>query len=95
MWSDAQTKPQTFVMLGVKGKGDTLMALALNCSKCSGQMEEGLVVDLNYKGAIPSMWVEDQTAQGGAAVVVDTHKRKVKTITYRCSNCGFLDSYAK
>jgi len=71
------------------------MALALNCSKCSGQMEEGLVVDLNYKGAIPSMWVEDQAAQGGAAVVVDNHKRKVKTITYRCSNCGFLDSYAK
>ena len=70
------------------------MALALNCSKCSGQMEEGLVVDLNYKGAIPSMWVEDQTT-GGAAVVTDNHKRKVKTITYRCSNCGFLDSYAK
>jgi hypothetical protein len=71
------------------------MALALNCSKCSGQMQEGLVVDLNYKGVIPSMWIEDQAAPGGAAVVADNHKRKVKTITYRCSNCGFLDSYAK
>ena len=70
------------------------MALALNCSKCSGQMEEGLVVDLNYKGAIPSMWVEDPAADGVVGAV-DNHKRKVKTITYRCSNCGFLDSYAK
>ena len=71
------------------------MALALNCSKCNGQMEEGLVVDLNYKGTIPSMWVEDQTAAGESAVVVDTHKRKVRTITYRCSSCGYLDSYAR
>ena len=71
------------------------MALILSCSKCSGQMEEGLVVDLNYKGAIPSMWVEDQAREGAASGAVDTHKRKVKTITYRCSNCGFLDSYAK
>ena len=71
------------------------MALALKCSKCSGEMQEGLVVDLSYKGVIPSMWVEDQAGGGGAPVAVDNHKRKVKTITYRCSNCGFLDSYAK
>lgn len=71
------------------------MALALNCSKCSGQMEEGLVVDLSYKGVISSMWVEDPAVAGGAAVTVDNHKRKVKTVTYRCANCGFLDSYAR
>jgi hypothetical protein len=71
------------------------MSLALNCSKCNGQMEEGLVVDLNYQGAIPSMWVEDPAAGSGVVAVVDNHKRKVKTITYRCSNCGFLDSYAR
>ena len=71
------------------------MALALNCSKCNGQMEEGLVVDLNYKGAIPSMWVEDSAGDRGVVGAVDNHKRKVKTITYRCSNCGFLDSYAR
>jgi hypothetical protein len=71
------------------------MALALKCSKCSGEMQEGLVVDLSYKGVISSMWVEDQAVGGGAPVTVDNHKRKLKTITYRCSNCGFLDSYAK
>ena len=71
------------------------MALALNCSKCNGKMEEGLVVDLSYKGAIPSMWVEDPAADSGVVGAVDNHKRKVKTVTYRCSNCGFLDSYAR
>jgi hypothetical protein len=71
------------------------MALALKCSKCSGEMQEGIVVNLNYNGVIPSMWVEDHGGDGGAPVTADVHKRKVKTITYRCSNCGFLDSYAK
>ena len=71
------------------------MALKLNCSKCNSDMQQGLVVDLSYAGILRSMWVEDQAVAGGAPVAVDNHKRKVKTITYRCSNCGFLDSYAK
>ena len=71
------------------------MALALKCSKCSGEMQEGLVVDLGYAGILRSMWVEDQAGNSGAPGTVDNHKRKVKTITLRCSNCGFLDSYAK
>jgi hypothetical protein len=63
------------------------------CSKCSGEMQEGLVVDLNYAGILQSMWVEDQGGKGGP--VTTDGKRKVKTITYRCSSCGHLDSYAK
>jgi hypothetical protein len=65
------------------------------CSKCSGEMQEGLVVDLNYAGIIPSMWVEDQAGKGATPATVMNGKRKVKTVTYRCSNCGYLDSYAQ
>lgn len=70
------------------------MSLSLKCSKCSGVMEEGIVVDLNYAGVLQSMWVEDQAGSGPTGNV-DNHKRKIKTKTYRCSSCGFLDSYAK
>jgi hypothetical protein len=70
------------------------MALKLNCSKCHSDMQQGLVVDLSYAGILRSMWVEDQAEDGVVAGIADNHKRKVKTITYRCSNCGFLDSYA-
>lgn len=66
----------------------------VRCSKCSGEMQEGLVVDLNYGGILQSMWVEDQ-ARKNVDRVATNGKRKVKTITYRCSNCGFLDSYAR
>lgn len=59
------------------------MALKLNCSKCKSEMQPGLVLDLSYAGIVRSMCVEDQA------------DKKLKTITCRCSNCGFLDSYAK
>ena len=63
------------------------------CPKCSGEMQEGLVVDLNYAGVLQSMWVEGEPGKVGPSVT--DGKRKVKTKTYRCSNCGYLDSYAK
>jgi hypothetical protein len=58
-------------------------------------MQEGVVVDLGYAGVLQSMWVEDQASSSGSAGTVDNHKRKIKTSTYRCLGCGFLDSYAK
>jgi hypothetical protein len=64
------------------------------CPKCSGEMQEGLVVDLNYAGILQSMWVEDQAGKSVGPGPTDG-KRKLKTITYRCSSCGYLDSYAK
>lgn len=71
------------------------MALNLKCSKCSGEMQEGVVVDLNYAGILRSMWVEEHAEKSAGAVTAANSKRKIKTMTYRCSNCGFLDSYAK
>jgi predicted nucleic-acid-binding Zn-ribbon protein len=70
------------------------MASDFKCSKCRGEMQEGLVVDLNYAGILQSMWVEDQAGKSVGPVATGG-KRKVKTITYRCSSCGYLDSYAK
>jgi hypothetical protein len=64
------------------------------CSKCSGEMQEGLVVDLNYAGVFQSMWIDEQVGANSGPGAMDS-KRKVKTITYRCSSCGYLDSYAK
>ena len=65
------------------------------CSKCNGAMQEGLVVDLNYAGIIPSMWVEGRVVNSVGPKTMMDGQRKVKTITYRCLNCGYLDSYAK
>lgn len=58
-------------------------------------MHEGLVVDFNYAGVMPSMWVQDQTQVSAGAGSNMNGKRKVKTVTYRCAGCGYLDSYAR
>ena len=71
-----------------------IMLADFKCSKCSGEMEEGVVVDLNYAGVLQSMWVEDPILASVGATN-PAGKRKVKTVTYRCSSCGHLDSYAR
>jgi hypothetical protein len=71
------------------------MSIDSKCSKCSGEMQAGLVVDLNYAGVLQSMWVEEEAGGSGGSRTMLESKRKVKTITYRCSTCGHLDSYAK
>jgi hypothetical protein len=58
-------------------------------------MQEGLVVDFNYAGVLPSMWVQAQAQLSAGAGGNMDGKRKVKTVTYRCSDCGYLDSYAR
>jgi hypothetical protein len=71
------------------------MTLQLNCPKCKGQMQEGLVVDFNYAGVLPSMWVQGQVQMNAGAGSNMNGKKKIKTVTYRCADCGYLDSYAK
>lgn len=55
------------------------------CSKCESEMEEGLLVD-EYKGK--SGWLKELNSQ------FDLKNLKLLT-TYRCTSCGFLESYAK
>lgn len=58
-------------------------------------MEAGVVVDFNYAGVLPSMWVDSREGVSVAAGTALDARKKVKTITYRGSTCGYLDSYAK
>jgi len=56
------------------------------CPKCGGEMEEG---KLNARGLVCFVSAE---AKG----IPLFNKNKVKfNVTYRCKNCGFLESYAK
>lgn len=71
------------------------MTIYLICAKCNGEMQEGLVVDFNDAGLIPSMWVEDRAEKRDEAGNMMNGRKKVRTTTYRCSNCGYLDADAK
>ena len=68
----------------------------LNCSKCTSEMVEGFTVDYgDYGSKRPSDWVEGQPVKSFWCGGTKISDKKIFVIkTYRCSNCGFLESYA-
>lgn len=68
----------------------------LNCPKCQNEMVEGFTVDYGDFGTKrPGDWVEGQPVKsfwsGGTKI---SDKKIYTTKTFRCSRCGFLESYA-
>jgi len=62
----------------------------MKCPKCNGVMEEGVQVDYAQNGPNWSKWATDIKGQ----IFKKTEGEKyIKT--YRCKDCGFLESYAK
>jgi hypothetical protein len=56
-------------------------------------MEQGFVVDESYSRRMPSKWVEGPPEYWMWNVKL-RGKRQIEIATYRCRNCGFLESYA-
>jgi hypothetical protein len=71
------------------------------CPKCRGAMEVGFILDNSYGARLVSSWVEGKPErskflgfqQPGSARV--GKKRTIETSTYRCTGCGYLESYAR
>jgi hypothetical protein len=66
------------------------------CLKCSGEMVQGFIVDFTQGGArLVSSWVEgapEKVFWAGTKVPTD---KCIPVGTFRCSGCGFLESYAR
>jgi len=61
------------------------MADTLKCSKCGGEMEEGLLED--------TFLAIGKTVQNWAKISNLNDRKRIKS--YRCKTCGYLESYAK
>ena len=65
------------------------------CGKCGADMEEGFIAAFGpgLENAVSS-WVAGKPAYGlmGSAKVWDKEEHLIKT--FRCSKCGYLESYA-
>jgi DNA-directed RNA polymerase subunit RPC12/RpoP len=61
------------------------------CPKCGGEMEEGMIADGNSVGgySIP------QWGTGVNGVIIKTVDNAHKVKSFRCKNCGFLESFAR
>ena len=68
----------------------------LKCPKCKGAMEEGFIADMTQQARVkPSKWVEGQPVKSFWEGTKISDKEKVEIATYRCTGCGYLESYAK
>ena len=69
----------------------------VQCAQCGAGTEEGFIADNNFSNVMPSIWVTGApepsfwTGMSGAKVSGRT-KRRVQT--FRCTDCGHLDSFA-
>lgn len=66
----------------------------MQCAKCSGEMEDGLIADkMGDLGThLHPKWANKITGFNLLGYGLENPK-EVKT--YRCKNCGFLESYAR
>jgi len=66
------------------------------CAKCNAKMELGFI--LEQKNAIvnfPNIWVEGAPEPSFLERTKLSGKVKLSVETYRCVECGYLESYAK
>jgi len=72
------------------------MAEAVTCAGCGGTMEEGFVLDRGHYGfPAEQQWVEGEPQSSFWTGLKTEGRRLFKVITYRCEQCGRLDSYAR
>ncbi len=65
------------------------------CPKCTGATEPGFIVDSGLLGApSQSKWVQGEPKHSWQVPGVAMFSNRITVITYRCRECGFLESYA-
>lgn len=76
------------------------MELKLNCLRCQGYMEEGFLLDRSHINAqgihYAGEWVQGPARKSPwfkGSVTVPAVTREI--VTYRCTACGYLESYAE
>ncbi len=65
-----------------------------NCGKCGGEMEEGFIADYSFGTTTPSDWVEGEPVKSFWSGTKTSDKIRYRVRSLRCSQCGFLESYA-
>jgi hypothetical protein len=65
------------------------------CPKCRSKMEDGFIKDEGYGVVNPSKWVEGKPVQSFWLGTRTSGKMQFEITTYRCTSCGYLESYAK
>jgi uncharacterized cupin superfamily protein len=66
----------------------------MNCPKCNAPMERGFVMDHTHGALLPSQWASGDP-QRSFWTVTKRPEHKIAIGTFRCTTCGYLESYAR
>ena len=65
------------------------------CPKCEGQMQEGFIPDKTHGGGqVVSRWIAGVPEWSFWQGTKISGKEQYPVQSFRCSRCGFLESYA-
>lgn len=57
-------------------------------------MEIGVIGDQTHIGTLQSRWIEGKAKEAFWSGLKTDGEAQYKVVTYRCQDCGFLESYA-
>ena len=78
-------------------KGSSISTESIRCPKCNGLMVQGFIIDWQGRQlSRVSNWVEGAPGKPSwfGQIVPAPAEKRIPVGTFRCSACGFLESYA-
>jgi predicted nucleic-acid-binding Zn-ribbon protein len=66
-----------------------------SCPKCNGHMEQGFVLDNTYGARVVSQWAAGAPQKSFWSGTKLPDEKLIPIGTFRCSSCGYLESYAR
>ena len=83
------------VRLCEEDKG-TMQNETTKCVKCGGEMSAGFILNMGFRAAAgASTWQEGDPEPSFWTGIKHFEKEKHPITVYRCTACGYLESYAK
>jgi hypothetical protein len=70
-------------------------AAGRKCSKCSGEMETGFVLDRTHVHIFPATWADGLVELNWLGGFKPGNRKFYRVETWRCKDCGYLESYAR
>jgi hypothetical protein len=67
---------------------------SIDCRRCSGSMEPGFIVDEGYGKRVVAKWVAGEPRKSFWTGLRIGGQEQLEVATYRCRQCGYLESYA-
>jgi uncharacterized OB-fold protein len=67
---------------------------AKRCSKCGSSLDPGYILDVTHGGYKAAEWVEGPPERSFWVGLKVSDRSRYKICTFRCTSCGYLESYA-